>query len=208
MNAENKHFVRFWGQVLYQMGLPSLLGTSSSRVTMALDRGEAVLDRPGSIFVRLLDKDFRPRKDQKVQATLEYLDAKPGQEKLRKITLERMAGREGEYQGFLTHEQPGRYEVKVNNPEPATFSFRVELPPRHELDEAGLAERELRDLAETSGGRFYREEDLHKLPSEVRPQMASFTRRQELLLWNPLMFLVFLALITLEWVGRKFSNLM
>src|SRR5262249_42168246 len=149
-----------------------------------------------------------PRRDPHVEATLEYLDAKQGQERTKKIALQAIVGREGEYQAFLTHEKPGRYEVRVNNPEPATFSFRVELPPRHELEEAGLNVRELRSLAEQSGGKLYREEDLHKLSSDLRPQLAAFTRRQEILLWTPLMFLVFLGLITVEWVCRKLANLM
>jgi uncharacterized membrane protein len=207
-NAENKHFVRFWGQILYQMGLPSLLGSSSSRVQMALDRSEAVLDRPGSVFVRILDKDFNPRRDKQVEATLEYLDAKPGQEKSRPLTLQAISGREGEYQGFMTHERPGRYEIRMTNPEPATFSFRVELPPRHELEEAGLAASELRELAEQSGGQFYREEDLYKLPDNLKARTTAYSRRQELLLWNPLMFLVFLGLISIEWIARKLANLM
>jgi uncharacterized membrane protein len=207
-NAENKLFTRFWGQVLYQLGLPSLLGTSSSRVQMALERSEAVLDQPGSIFVRLLDKDFNPRRDAQAEAVIEYLDAKGGQDKIEKLPLQLIAGRDGDYQGFLTHKRPGRYEVRISNPEPATFGFRVELPPRHELEETGLAEKDLRELAERTGGRFYREEDLEKLPSEVRSQSATFTRRQEVLLWNPLMFFVFLGLITAEWLARKFANLM
>ena len=207
-NAENKHFIRFWGQVLYQMGLPSLLGSTSSRVQVALDRSEAMLDRPGSVFVRLLDKDFNPRKDAQVEAVLEYIDAKPGQERTRKITLNAIGGRDGEYQALLMHDKPGRFELRVNNPDPTWFSFRVELPPHHELEESGLAEKELRDLAEQSGGKFYREEDLHRLASSVRPQQATFHTRQEILLWNPLMFLVFLGLITLEWVMRKLANLM
>jgi uncharacterized membrane protein len=207
-NSENKLFTRFWGQVLYQLGLPSLLGSTSSRVQFALDRSEAILDRPGAIYVRLLDKDFNPRKDAQVEATLEHLDAKPGQERTRKVTLNSLASRDGEYQVFLAHDQPGRYELRVNNPEPTTFSFRVELPPRHELEEIGLAEKELRDLASASGGRFYREENLHELVSELKPQTTAYTLRQELILWNPLMFLAFVALITLEWLARKFSNLM
>ena len=64
-----------WGQLIYQMGLPSLLGESSKRAQLALERSQAVLGTPGSVFVRLLDKDFNSRKDPKVDAVLEYLDA-------------------------------------------------------------------------------------------------------------------------------------
>jgi hypothetical protein len=123
------------------------------------------------------------------------------------VTLQAIAGRPGEYRALLAHDRPGRYELKVANPDVSTFAFRVELPPRHELEESGLAEQALRDLAESSGGKFYREEDLHRLPSDVPTRTVSFTRRQEILLWNPLALLVFVGLITAEWLVRKFSNL-
>lgn len=206
-NEADKITNRFWGQMIYQMGLPSLLGQSSKRVQMALERSEAVLDKPGSIFVRLLDKEFNPRKDPRVDATLEYLDAKPGQERTRKLTLHAIPGRDGEYREWLAHDQPGRWEIKVNNPDTNSFQFRVELPARHELEESGLAEKALRDMAQISEGKFYREEDLHRLVAEVQPQKTSFTRRQEVVLWNPLVMVLFLFLITSEWLLRKFSNL-
>lgn len=207
-NVQDKHFIRFWGQLIYQVGLPSLMGETAKRAQVSLERSQAVLDQPGSIFVRLLDKNFRPRRDAQVEAVLDYLDAKPGQERSRKITLQAIPGRDGEYRALLAHDRPGRFELKVANPEPSTFGYRVELPPHHELEESGLAEKALRDLAETSGGQFYREEDLSKLAGAIETRQVRFTRRQEILLWNPLAFLVFLALITAEWVVRKFSNLM
>ncbi len=206
-NEADKVTDRFWGQLIYQMGLPSLLGQASKRVQMALERSEAVLDKPGAVYVRLLDKDFNPRKDATVEAALEYLDAKPGQEKSRKVTLHAVPGRDGEYRGLLDHDQPGRWELKVNNPETNTFPFRVELPPRHELEESGLAEKALRNMAQVSEGKFYREEDLHRLVADVQPQKTTFTRRQEVVLWNPLMLVLFLGLISGEWLLRKFSNL-
>jgi hypothetical protein len=206
-NVQDKHFIRFWGQLIYQIGLPSLLGESAKRVQPALERSQAVLDQPGSIFVRLLDKNFKPRRDPQVDAVLDYVDAKPGQERTRKITLQAIPGRDGEYRALLAHDRPGRFELKIANPDVTTFAYRVELPPRHELEESGLAEKALRDLAETSGGRFYREEDLSKLAGAIETRYADFTRRQEILLWNPLAFLVFLGLITAEWLVRKFSNL-
>jgi hypothetical protein len=206
-NHQDKYFVRFWGQVLYQAGLPSLLGDSAKRVQAALERSQAVLGQPGSVFVRLLDRDYGPRKDAQVEATLEYMDARPGQEKLRKVMLQAIPARPGEYRALLTHDRPGRFELRVSNPDVNTFAFQVELPPRHELAESGLAERPLRDMAAASGGRFYREEDLHRLPDDIELRKATFTRRQEVLLWGPLTMILFVGLITAEWLVRKFSNL-
>jgi hypothetical protein len=206
-NYQDKYFVRFWGQVIYQLGLPSLLGDSASRVQAALEQSKATLGNQGSIFVRLLNKDHTPRTDAQVEATLEYLDAKPGQDKSRKVMLYPVSkDRPGEYTALLAHDRPGRYELKVSNPEPHTFSFRVELPPRHELEESGMAEKALRDMARLSGGQFYREEELYRLPDDIRPRTAPYSYRLESLLY-PLALLLFAGLITLEWLLRKFSNL-
>jgi hypothetical protein len=206
-NVQDKHFVRYWGQIIYQLGLPHLLGDGAKRAQFGLEHAEALLNRRGYLYVRLLDKDFNPRKDAQVEAVLEYLDAKPGQERTRKITLQAIPAREGEYRVLLPHDQPGRFEVKVNNPEPHTYFYRVEVPPRHELEEAGLAEKALRELAQLSGGQFYREEDLHHLAQDVQQRKASFHLRQEVILWNPLALVLFVLLISAEWLVRKFSNL-
>jgi hypothetical protein len=75
------------------------------------------------------------------------------------------------------------------------------------LEPAGLADDPLRELANVSGGRFYREEDLPKLVESIVAKNAPFALRREILLWNPLSLLVFIALVTTEWVIRKFVNL-
>ncbi len=206
-NHQDRYFIRFWGQIIYQMGLPSLLSDSAKRVQGSLQNSQAILGQPGTVYFRLLDKDFNPRTDSKVEVTLEHLDAKAGQERFRKYTLTALPGRPGEYSVLLPHDKPGRYEMKVNNPEPSTFSFRVDLPPRHELEESGLAEKTLRDAAQLSGGRFYREEDLSQLSASVPLEHVTFTRSQEVLLWNPLVLLLILLLLTVEWVLRKFADL-
>jgi hypothetical protein len=206
-NAQDKYFGRFWGQMIYQVGLPHLLGNNSSRVQMALERSEAVLGRPGRLFVRLLDKEFRGLKVKEATAVLRHLDAKPGQARERSLKLLPLEGRDGEYWCALPHDTPGRFEVQMITPEAATFSYRVNLPPRHELEEAGMAEEALREAARLSGGGFYQEEDLYRLAAAVRPRTEPFTLRQEILLWNWLALLLFVVLITAEWVLRKFSNL-
>jgi hypothetical protein len=206
-NYQDKYFVRFWGQAIYQLGLPSLLGDNARRVQVALERSQATLGSKGSVFVRLLNKDHTPRTDREVEATLDYLDAKDGRDRTRKVLLYPVAkDRPGEYAALLVHDRPGRYELKVNNPEPYTFPFRVELPPRHELQDAGMAEKSLREMARISNGQFYREEDLHRLPDEIRPRSVAYRDRADVMLY-PLGLVLFVLLITGEWLVRKFANL-
>lgn len=206
-NYQDKYFVRFWGQLIYQLGLPSLLGDSTKRSQMALEHSQATVGKQSTVYVRLLDKDFNPRKDAKVEAELDHVDAKPGEERKTPIVLNAISGRPGEYAVLLPNNRPGRFELHVKNPELNTFSFRVELPAKHELEESGMNEKALRDAAMVSGGRFYREEDLGQLASSIASQSKEVTMPQEVLLWNPLAILVFLALITMEWLIRKFSDL-
>ena len=207
-NYQDKYFVRLWGQMIYQVGLPSLLGDSTKRAQMALDRSQAVVGpEPSKIYVRLLDKDFNPRKDAKVEGELEYIDAKAGEDRKTPVFLNALSGRPGDYLVLVPNNRPGRFELHVRNPELNSFSFRVDLPAKHELEETGLNEKGLRDAALISGGRFYREEDLHELADSVAIQKKDYSLRQEVLLWNPLAILVFLGLITLEWLVRKFSDL-
>lgn len=206
-NYEDRYFVRFWGQLVYQLGLPSLLGDSAKRASMALDRSQAVVGKSSTVYVRLLDKDFNPRKDRKVDAELEHLDAKAGEERKFPVVLNSIDKRPGEYAVVVPNNRPGRWALHVKNPELNTFGFRVDLPPRHELEEAGLAEKQLREAAEISGGRFYREEDLRTLVPSLHEETAKTRRHQEVVLWNPLAILLFVGLITLEWLVRKFSDL-
>jgi uncharacterized membrane protein len=205
-NEQDTIFGRFWGQLIYQVGLPHMLGNNSSKVQLALERSEAIVGRPGQLYARLWDKNFQPLKDKKVTAKLVALD-KQGPERERPLVLEPAPGQEGEYRVTLPHDVPGRYEIQMSSPEKAVFPYRVNVPPRHELEEAPMNDEVLRRAAQTSGGAFYLEEDLYHLPTNVKPNKEKFTLRQEVILWNWLTFLLFVGLVTTEWVVRKFSNL-
>jgi len=62
-------------------------------------------------------------------------------------------------------------------------------------------------LSDISGGKFYREEELYRLAEDVPTRKISYVHRQEVLVWTPLAMIVFVTLITAEWLVRKFSNL-
>ncbi len=206
-NYQDKYFVRLWGQIVYQFGLPSLLGDGARRVEMALEHSQAVVGTQSKIYVRLLDKDFNPRVEEQMNAELYHLDAKAGEDRKTVLSLNPVPGRPGQYSVLVPHDRPGRFELEVRNPETSKFAFRVDLPPHHEKEEAGLAESSLREAAKDTGGHFYREEDLHELVGNLKLGTKEFTLRQEVLLWNPLAILLFLGLITMEWIVRKFSDL-
>jgi len=183
------------------------MGDSARRVQVALERSQATLDSRASVYVRLLNKDHTPRTDKEVEATLDRFDDKGVKKETRKVMLYPVSkDRPGEYAALLVHDHEGRFELKVNNPEPYTYSYRVAVPPGHELEDAGMAEMALREMARVSGGKFYREEDLYRLPDDVPTRTVTFRDRQDVMLF-PLGLVLFVFLITGEWFVRKFSNL-
>ncbi|MFQ3592517.1 MAG: hypothetical protein SNJ82_04915 [Gemmataceae bacterium] len=208
-NTGDKFTARFWGQVAMQLGLPHLLG-NARRSQLELERGEPILGRPGAVKGRFLDSNYEPITRSTVRAQLVNLDAKDDTSRRREVVMQRILGQPGEYRAALAHDQPGRHELRIlpgDGLEETTLPFRVELPPRHELLELGLAEQALRGMAAIAGGHFYREEDLITLPDQVEKRIQPFTLRSERLLWGPLPFVLFVLLITAEWILRKFSNL-
>lgn len=206
-NEADKYFSRYWGQVVYAIGLPHTLGSKSG--SLALAGGEAVLGKPGQVYARLFTPEFRPMTKERVTAQVERLDAAPGEEKFRTVTFEAVPNQPGEYVATVPNDRVGRYNLKVESGnEPALLDFRVTLPPEHELAPGAMNETALRQLAEASGGKFYREEDLHKLAAEVQAQPVEYSQRREVLLWDKwYVLLLLVGLFTVEWLVRKFSNM-
>jgi hypothetical protein len=205
-NTGDALYARFWGQIVYQLGLPHLMG-HGQRTQLALDRADAIVGRPGYVYARLFDAEYRPFIADKVAGILESLDAPPGAERSRPLTLDPIVGRPGEYRALLAHDAPGRFEIKVSQPETGSLSYRVVLPPGHELEPAGLAAGPLQELAKATSGKFLREENLVNLSNHLTPKFAPFTARQEAILWGPLALILFVGLVTAEWIIRKLVNL-
>jgi hypothetical protein len=208
-NTQDKVFARFWGQLLLHMALPHKLAGGASQVELSVNRAGLVVGKPAILHARLLDSNFMPYRAAQVEGVLEFLDAKPGQERSFKLVFDPVAGREkeGEYQAILPNQQPGRWQVQLSDPSWTMFPFSVALPPMHEQEEAALAAEALRTAASVSGGRYYQEESLHDMAKAIQPRQAKYELHQEVLLWGPMAFLIFAVVVTCEWVLRKFANM-
>ena len=66
----------------------------------------------------------------------------------------------------------------------------------------------LKQMAAASGGAFFREEDLYKLPEMIRQKAVRVRSSVEVEFWSsPLYFILMLAVVTSEWILRKLSQL-
>lgn len=202
-NAQDRYFGRFWGQVVYQMGLPHLVG-QQKRIQLTLDRNDVSLGRPSYVYARILDAEYRPWNAAQVGGRLEALDAKDSPEPL---AFDALPGQPGEYRALLGNNAVGRFRIVLDEPEGVNLEYRVSLPPQHELAVAGMDEEGLRAAAALSGGKFYREEDLYHLADDVQPRYGTFAERRQILPWHPLTLLLIVGLVAGEWLLRKFADL-
>lgn len=212
-NEADKYFGRFWSQCVYQAGVPRMMGTK--RTQISLDTPEPQQGRSGQVYARILDEKFKPLAADEIEATLERIDADPNdKDRVTAVKLSKLDGQDGEYVSPLPFNKAGRYKLNLDpkNGSPAAMEYRVGLPPDHELSPGVMAKDELVRLALSSGskerpGKFYHEEDLHKLPGDVQEQRAPFARRDETVLWNRWALLLLIGLLSLEWFLRKFNGL-
>jgi hypothetical protein len=212
-NEADHYFGRFWSQAVYQAGVPRMIGTKLTQ--LSLDTPEPLQGKSGQVYARILDDKFKPLKVEEIEATLERLDVDPNdRDRFTTVKLRKLDGQDGEYVAPLPFNSAGRFKLSVDpkNASPATMEYRVNLPPDHEQSPGGMAEADLMKLAADSGtkdnpGKFYREEDLHALPKNVQAQSAPSSRRDERVLWNWWAMGALVGLLSLEWFLRKFNGL-
>jgi hypothetical protein len=207
-NTQEKLFGRFWTQAVYTAGVPRIVGTRQTQIstnTHAPVKGES-----GEVYLRVFNENFQPFAAEELDAKLERLDASTNDKDRETIVkFHKVPGVNGEYVATIPYNQTGQFRLSVDpkNRNPATLNYSVNYPENHEQSPGMLDEAAMRQLAETTGGKFYREEDLMKLPDEVRPQPSPFYQREEILLWNAWIMGALIALLTLEWFLRKFNGL-
>ncbi len=204
-NEADKYFYRYWSQAIYAAGAPRTLGTKLTQ--LSLDTSDPALGKTGQVYARLLNGDLKPIGTDKITGTVQKTD---GGDQTEKVTLNALPNQPGEFVAAVPFNKEGRFTLKVENgDDTATLEFRVSLPPDHEMAIGPMAEEELKKLAESTGGKFYHEEDLHRLPDNLKAKATPFVEPSELLLWKwaNYWWLVILLLLAAEWVVRKVNSL-
>ena len=109
----------------------------------------------------------------------------------------------GLYRGEFIAGAAGEYRLYVESDPETPLDISV-TEPQFELGETAMNEPLLRDMARTTRGAFFREEDLHKLPETINATAERVRSSLEVELWSsPLYFIVLLLIASFEWVLRK-----
>ncbi len=195
---------RFWMQVAQWM-MEEPFAVSDQFVS--LDVGSVVY-QPGEsaeFRVRLRDESGRTSTDAKAEALLWQ-----GQRLAATVPLEADSSGSGLYRGRSGPLASGEYEVAVrvggfpDDHFRARTHFRVEPALSKELTELSCDRQLLEAIAETSGGRFLREDEVVRLPQMLEPINRLKDLETETPLWLSYWWFVPIVLILgCEWLIRK-----
>lgn len=214
VGLQAQYFDRFWIQVIrYLVENRSLQG--SRRGFVDCDQPEYELGSKVTLLARFLDEQFQPSTQPTLQAIVS-----DDQRRQQKVNLQLIPGQPGQYEGSFSATRTGSFEVTLDVPSNAgeqlieTATLRV-VPPSAEANAYWLNEKLLREIAEQSGGKYFRLTDLQQLPAalptlETRAEFNSPPRPVWDLnrLTRYLALLLPVALLGFEWAVRKWFKLM
>jgi hypothetical protein len=198
-NTNEKLYPVFWGQLVQRLALPHLLGDKDG-TEVTTDKTQYNLGETVTVYARLYGPGFVPLTDEHVPAT-----AVSGDRSL-PVQLTPVPGEPGAYRGTLAAPPAGNYQVQVRGYTAPTGFHVTRTSP--EFTDSALNEPSLRELAQITGGRFFREEDLHDLPAAIAADVESVRSTVDVDLGSaPAWFLLILLLATAEWILRKIFQL-
>jgi len=190
----------FWQQLMRWLVADSPGPVTASTPTRLLsDEGHIQLT------AQVNDRQFRPSADAHVTAhiigpqdTNAFVDLAPSQDT------------PGQFQAEWTADKPGTYlaEVTAESPDKQTLGNDVLTFQREdgvaENFHTGQNRQLLEQLAQQTGGRYWKPSDLKNLPRDISYSQAGISVRNTDELWNmPIVFLLLLGLPAFEWLLRR-----
>jgi uncharacterized membrane protein len=197
----DEHHTRFWVQAVQFLGLSRLLG-ENKRVRIETDQPQYEAGQAVHVTVDALNEAYEPVESPGLTVQLTRLDDQVATP----ITLKPVPGAAGLYHSIHVPTRPGRYTLAAGQdraPDANTAEFQVTASSTEQLDTA-MHEQRLKQMAETTGGRYVRLIDLPSLAQIIEPRPRTVTQSREHTLWNTWLALVlFLVLAGGEWFLRR-----
>jgi len=196
-HEDQRHFT-FWRQLLHAVA-------AEAPPRLALTTGEKVFDdqRRVSINAEVRDAKFEPVNDATVALTVTGDDGA-----IRQVQMSPSGQGDGRYTAAMDAEATGLYRVSMNARRGNTDVGSLETHFRRNdgvVENFGTQQNRplLQRIANSTGGRYWRLDQLGDLPEAMKYSKAGIVERQTLELWNlPALFLLLLLLKMGEWLLR------
>jgi hypothetical protein len=202
-NAADKYHATLWGQMVQRMSLPHLLG-ESKLTQLSSDKKKYSTGDKVTIYARLYSAGtFEPVQEKTVSASYQ---ASSGRAPV-PVALRPLPEQPGLYRGEFVAPEAGTYQFSVDRDPKEKLAINVS-EPRLEFGETALNEGMLKEIAATTKGGYFREEDLYKMPDSTQLKTERVKSKLEVDIWSsPAYFLLLLIIVTAEWIGRKVVQL-
>src|SRR5207302_1236193 len=128
---------------------------------------------------RLYGAGFEPVQEPAIKG---FYGLKNSQGQRPEVTLRAIPEQPGLYRAEFVAPAPGNYQFWVEQDANTLLDFNV-TEPRFELGETAMNEPLLKEIASTTGGAFFREEDLYKLPDMISAKTERVRSPLEVELW-------------------------
>jgi hypothetical protein len=200
-NESESYHAALWGQLAQKLGLHHLLG-GSKRIQLTVDKQNYTTGERVSVYARLYGTDYAAIRTPTVEAgyTVRVAGtAGPRQE----VVLRAVPDQPGMYRADFVALSPGVHQFAVYSDPETLLEFNV-TEPKFESGETAMNEALLRQMAETSGGAYFREENLWQMPETIARKAERVTTTVDGELWtSPIYFLLILVVGSVEWFLRK-----
>jgi len=202
-----KFYSRIWNQIIQNFSLDRQLG-ASARTQLRTDRPEYMSGDKVIVSGKLFTQSFAPLKEATVPGTLVFTGTDQGaKEEITEVRLLEVPNQPGSYQMDFIAAKPGEYRFSTLMDPRAILKFTVS-PPRLEQAETAMDASLLQAMADASGGKFLREENLHGLPDLLSSRSATVpTFKKRELFYSPWWMVALVVLACGEWLGRRLWQL-
>ncbi len=201
-NSGNPFYEQLWGQIAQRMALTHLLG-GSKRTQLTSDKTRYNVGERVTVYARLYTESYEPVKAPSVRGSF-IVRGEKGASETTGVALRAVPEQPGMYRGDFVAVTPGTYTFSVAGDEKTALEFAA-TEPKFELGETAMNESLMKEMARVSGGAFFREEDLNKLPGMIAEKTQAGIRSEvDAEIWSsPFYFTLMLCIVTAEWILRK-----
>jgi hypothetical protein len=206
-NKGDEFYITLWGQMIQRIAMPHLLG--SKRTQLSADKEQYVTGERVTIYARLYDTTYEPVADPTVKGYYTTAGGDTVSRAEREVILRPVPEQRGMYKGDFVAPAAGSYQFYVDKPgEPDVKRDFTVSEPTVEFGDTAMNESLLKEIAATTPGQYFREENIDKLPDAIRLKNDRIGWQMELELWSTkLFFLLALSIVTAEWILRKSAQL-
>ena len=206
-NKGDEFYITLWGQMIQRISMPHLL--NSKRTQIKTDKEQYVTGERVTVYAWLYDTSYEPFAEPTIRGYYSSAAGETEGRAEREVMMRPEPQQRGMYKGEFVAPEAGSYQFHLDKPaEPEVKRDFTVAEPTVEFGDTAMNEKLLKDIAQTTAGTFFREENIDRLPDALRLKNDRIGWPMELELWSSkLFFLLMLSVVMAEWILRKTAQL-